>query len=339
MGQPSLPPSHKRLWPDLQHDRPHHDPGIRSLLESLPSPPGQSWCAEKTRNADVPGPTEASATPGPPCRGEWVGVGRTSGQYRVPEADCTFGPRGSGAALCPHAGACADRQGYPGPQSAITQGGLGTGHYASFLASHGPPHHSPGLASFCLHFVSSPRLNLPSGGLESILHCYLQATPSYWNIEHLPTELPSQCQPETFPRPRIVHTCAFTPAGCVTCRAQHKMQGRAPCSEPEFLAGDSGVLTQTQNPSRGPLARTFSPSLHSPLPLFSFPFFLSRKADRAQGPPNSKCLADTEEKAPVRPASPEPLKMLPHKSFQSSLVGSDLADTTLVKPWKPRVLR
>lgn len=62
-GQPSLPPSHERLRPDLQHDRPHHDPGIRSLLESLPSPPGQSWCAEKTRNADVPGPTEAPALP------------------------------------------------------------------------------------------------------------------------------------------------------------------------------------------------------------------------------------------------------------------------------------
>lgn len=160
------------------------------------------------------------------------GGGKDIGPIQGPRGSlaCTFRPRDCGAALCPqHVDVCGDHQGHPGPQSAIAQGDLEIGHHARFPSvpcfSRAVPH-PPCLASFYLHFLFSPRLNMPSEGLKPILHCYLQTHPPLLEPSAPPHRAAAQCQPETFPRPRIVRTCA----GCVTCRAQCKMQGKASCS-------------------------------------------------------------------------------------------------------------
>lgn len=94
----------------------------------------------------------------------------------------TLGPRGGLARSSPATVAppCAHRRASArtarDTQAPRAQGRLGAGHHARFpsvpcFSWAAPPLIPPPcLASFCLHSVSSPRLNLPSEGLEPIFH-------------------------------------------------------------------------------------------------------------------------------------------------------------------------
>lgn len=117
--QPLLP--HLKLRPSLQHDRPIMITANGASWRPLPARLALAR-RRRARSADVPGSTEAPTL----LRARPAGGHRANtGPQRRPCHDC-------GASLCPQAGDCADRQGHPGHQNPIAQGGLGAGHHARF---------------------------------------------------------------------------------------------------------------------------------------------------------------------------------------------------------------